>query len=93
MTHTVHRRLTEDERAARRARDRKLTQRAVAQLRTSNGWQAWLRVRARTGLRRYSLTNQVLVAHQKPVSHCLLERDDCAVSPVGDVAGRGSAWS
>jgi hypothetical protein len=55
MTHTVHRRLTEDERAARRARDRELTQRAVAQLRTSNGWQAWLRVRARTGLRRYSL--------------------------------------
>ena len=62
----AHRRLREDERAARRAQARELTARAVEQLRTSTGWQAWLRVRARTGLRRYSLTNQVLVAHQDP---------------------------
>ena len=47
--------LTDHERAQRRARERELTVRAVAQLRTSAGWQAWLRVRARTGLRRYSL--------------------------------------
>jgi hypothetical protein len=52
---TSTRRLSEAEHAQRRARDRELTVRAVAQLRTSDGWQAWLRVRARTGLRRYSL--------------------------------------
>ena len=40
--------------------------RAVEQLRTSDGWQAWLRVRARTGLRRYSLRNQLLIALQDP---------------------------
>jgi hypothetical protein len=65
MTRTT-RRLTEDERAQRRARERELTARAVAQLRTSPGWQAWLRVRSRTGLRRYSLRNQLLVAVQDP---------------------------
>jgi hypothetical protein len=37
------------ERAQQRERERELTVRAVAQLRTSAGWQAWLRVRARTG--------------------------------------------
>src|SRR3954447_19644422 len=58
--------LSEAERAERRARDRELTSRAVAQLRTSPGWHAWLRVRARTGLRRYSLTNQLLIALQDP---------------------------
>jgi len=59
-------RLSEAERAERRAQDRELSIRAVAQLRTSAGWQAWLRVRARTGLRRYSLRNQLLIAHQDP---------------------------
>src|SRR3954466_2305310 len=58
--------LTEAERAERRARERELTIRAVAQLRTSPGWQAWLRVRARTGLRRYSIRNQLLIALQDP---------------------------
>ncbi len=56
----------EAQRAARRARERELTQRAVEQLRSSDGWQAWLRVRARTGLRRYSLGNQLLIAAQDP---------------------------
>jgi len=63
---TTRRRLTEAERAQQRARDRELTVRAVQQLRTSAGWQAWLRVRARTGLRRYSLGNQLLIALQDP---------------------------
>src|SRR3954466_12101778 len=58
--------LTEAERAERRARERELTIRAVAQLRTSPGWQGWLRVRARTGLRRYSLHNQLMIALQDP---------------------------
>src|SRR4051794_37486651 len=81
MSSTASRRLSEAERAERRARDRELTSRAVAQLRTSPGWQAWLRVRARTGLRRYSLTNQLLIALQKLVSHCLLERDGYTSGP------------
>lgn len=59
-------RLSESERAERRAHDRELSSRAVAQLRTSAGWQAWLRVRARTGLRRYSLHNQLLIAFHDP---------------------------
>ena len=58
------RRLSEAERAQRRAQDRELTIRAIAQLRTSDGWQDWLRVRGRTGLRRYSVRNQILVALQ-----------------------------
>ena len=60
------RKLTEQERAERRARDRELTEQAVARLRTSAGWQAWLAVRARTGLRRYSLRNQLMIALQDP---------------------------
>src|SRR3954454_23759503 len=82
MSSTASRhRLSEAERAERRARKRELTRRAVAQLRTSPGWHAWLRVRARTGLRRYSLTNQLLIALQKLASHCLLERDGCPSGP------------
>lgn len=66
MPKSTRRRLSESERAQRRAQDRELSIRAVAQLRTSAGWQAWLRVRARTGLRRYSLHNQLLIALQDP---------------------------
>ena len=55
MSRTPRRRLSEAERAQQRERDRELTVRAVEQLRTSAGWQAWVRVRARTGLRRYSV--------------------------------------
>jgi hypothetical protein len=32
-------------------RDRELVRRAIEDLRSSTSWQAWLRVRARTGLR------------------------------------------
>jgi hypothetical protein len=63
---TQRRKLTEEERAERRARDRELTEQAVARLRCSAGWQAWLAVRARTGLRRYSLRNQLMIALQDP---------------------------
>jgi len=47
--------LTDQERAERRRQEQELTERAVAQLRCSAGWQRWLTVRARVGLRRYSL--------------------------------------
>ena len=47
--------LTEQKRAERRQRERQLNEQAVAQLRSSAGWQRWLTVRARVGLRRYSV--------------------------------------
>ena len=47
--------LTDEERAERRRQEQELTERAVAQLRSSAGWQRWLTVRAQVGLRRYSL--------------------------------------
>jgi hypothetical protein len=47
--------LTEHERAERRQREQQLTEQAVGQLRSSAGWQRWLTVRARVGLRRYSV--------------------------------------
>ena len=59
-------RLTEEQCAGRRQRDRELAQRAVEQLRSSDGWRMWLAVRSRTGLARYSLRNQLLIALQDP---------------------------
>jgi len=47
--------LTDEERAERRQREQQLTEQAVVQLRSSAGWQRWLTVRARVGLRRYSV--------------------------------------
>jgi antirestriction protein ArdC len=60
--------LTEAERAERRKHEQELTERAVAQLRSSDGWQRWLTVRARVGLRRYSVGNQLLIALQDPTA-------------------------
>lgn len=56
--------LTDEERAERRKQEQQLTERAVAQLRSSTGWQRWLTVRTRAGLRRLSLRNQLLVMLQ-----------------------------
>jgi hypothetical protein len=47
--------MTDEERAERRKQEQQLTEQAVAQLRSSAGWQRWLTVRARVGLRRYSV--------------------------------------
>lgn len=58
--------LTDAERAERREAERQLARDAAERLQTSAGWQAWLRIRSQTGLRRYSLTNQLLVALQCP---------------------------
>lgn len=60
--------MTDEERAERRKHERELTERAVAQLRSSAGWQRWLTVRARAGLRRLSLRNQLLVCLQDPTA-------------------------
>jgi antirestriction protein ArdC len=58
--------LTDEERTARRERERALAKEAVAQLRSSTGWRRWIAVRARTALRRYSVRNQLLIALQDP---------------------------
>lgn len=41
-----------------------LTQEAIEALRTTEGWQRWLRVRSHLG--RHGLHNQLLIAHQRP---------------------------
>src|SRR5947209_11040949 len=60
------RRLTDQERDQRRAEDRERLKHAAEQLLTSDGWQRWVRVRARGGLARLSLNNQLLVALTMP---------------------------
>jgi len=60
------RQLTEDERAERRAQDREYARQAVEQLRSSDGWNAWLTARA--SFRNYSLGNQLLIAMARPTA-------------------------
>lgn len=66
MTTRTRRRLTDEERAQRRAQDRERLEQAARRLVRSEGWQQWVRVRARNGLGRYSLGNQLLIAMQAP---------------------------
>ena len=66
MAKSTRRRLTDDERAQRRAQDRERLEQAARELLTSDGWRRWVRVRARNGLSRYSLGNQLLIALQAP---------------------------
>jgi hypothetical protein len=58
------RRLSDEERDRRRVQDRERLRRAAEQLLSSEGWQRWVRARASSGLARYSLGNQLLVALQ-----------------------------
>ena len=58
--------LSEQERARRRAADRELAAQAVAELLQSEGWQRWLTSRA--AFSSYSLSNQLLIAHQRPTA-------------------------
>ena len=60
------RRLTDAEREQRREKDRQRLNQAAQQLLTSEGWQRWVRVRAKGGLARLSLNNQLLVALSCP---------------------------
>src|SRR5579859_7433930 len=55
---------TDERRAKRRENERQLVAQAVGRLRSSEGWQAWLAARSR--FHRYSLHNQLLIAHQHP---------------------------
>lgn len=61
-----HCRLTEAERDERRARDRERLKRACEQLLSSEGWQRWVRARARNGLARYSVSNLCLILLANP---------------------------
>jgi hypothetical protein len=51
---------------ARRREDRERLEHAARALLTSEGWQRWVRVRATNGLARYSVSNQFLIALQRP---------------------------
>ena len=61
-----HRRLTEADRDERRARDRERLKDACEQLLSSEGWQRWVRARARNGLARYSVSNLCLILLANP---------------------------
>jgi hypothetical protein len=65
---------TDTERAQRRQADRDRLEQAARALLTSEGWQRWVKVRSTNGLARYSFGNQILIALQRVVSHCLLGR-------------------
>ncbi len=60
------RQLTDDERAERRAQDREYAHQAIEQLRSSDGWNAWLTARA--SFRSYSLGNQLQIAMARPTA-------------------------
>ena len=60
------RRLTDAEREQRREHDRQRLHQAAERLLSSEGWQRWVRVRAKGGLARLSLNNQLLVALSCP---------------------------
>jgi antirestriction protein ArdC len=60
------RRLNEHERDQRRARDRERLKEACEQLLCSEGWQRWVRARARNGLGRYSVSNLCLILLANP---------------------------
>lgn len=62
----VQRRLTDAERDERRARDRERLKQAAKQLLSSQGWQCWVRARARNGLARYSVSNLCLILQARP---------------------------
>ncbi len=56
--------LSDEERARKRAEDREYARQAVQRLRSSEGWQQWLKTRASFPTR--SIGNQLLIAMQRP---------------------------
>jgi len=58
--------LTDEEREARRAAQRELVCASIEQLRTSDGWQAYLNARRRFPA--YSWRNVLLILHQRPTA-------------------------
>jgi hypothetical protein len=61
---------TDEQREQQRAEQRELVIASIEQLRTSDGWQAYLNARAR--LPSYSWRNVLLILSQRTASHCLL---------------------
>jgi antirestriction factor ArdC-like protein len=61
-THVV----SDAERAKRRESDRNRLEQAARALLSSEGWRRWVHVRSRNGLARYSFSNQILIAMQRP---------------------------
>jgi hypothetical protein len=57
---------TSGDNETRRRQDRERLESAARALLTSEGWQRWVRVRSTNGLARYSLSNQLLIALQRP---------------------------
>ena len=76
---TTRRPLTDSEREARRAEQRALVTAAIEQLRSSDGWQAYLKGRAR--FRAYSTRNVLMIVPAAP--------DRGARRGVSGVAGAG----
>lgn len=66
MAKKSSRKLTDQERAARRRQDRDRLQHAAEQLLNSEGWRRWVWVRSRAGLGRLSISNQLMVALARP---------------------------
>lgn len=62
----MNRILTEPTRAERRENERRLVAQAVDQLRSSEGWHAWLAARSR--FHHYSVHNQLLISYQRPTA-------------------------
>jgi hypothetical protein len=58
--------LTDEEREARRAAQRELVRASIEQLRSSEGWQAYLKARRR--FPSYSWRNVLLILHQRPTA-------------------------
>ena len=58
--------LSDAERDERRARDRERLKQAAERLLDCDGWQRWVRARARNGLARYSLSNLCLILLSRP---------------------------
>jgi N-terminal domain of anti-restriction factor ArdC len=62
------RRLSDAEREQRREQDRRRLHEPANRLLTSEGWQRWVRVRARGALSRLSLNNQLLIGLSCPAA-------------------------
>jgi hypothetical protein len=75
--------VSDAQREARRIADRERMEQAARELLSSEGWRRWVRVRARNGLGRYSMGNQLLIALQRPDAtfvagfRAFLELDRC----------------
>jgi N-terminal domain of anti-restriction factor ArdC len=58
--------LSDEEREQRRAEQRELVRASIEQLRSTDGWQAYLKVRSR--FHSYSWRNVLLILHQHPTA-------------------------